>query len=190
MWFKDTGGQDAYKQLGPNRHIPWIASLKFYDSHALIFACYFRSIMSLLWEAQAESQRLPRIHPEELSNALAHSTVDKGEEERRLPGFATRPSRSGDVNVCSAPGEGRLFSQWNSLEFTESISELSCLWHCLWVKVVFRYYKCYCVEFFFFLVSNLEVSFLINGSIDTADILDEGWYGLLLLFFFFLFEEE
>lgn len=82
-----------------------------HDSHALIFACYFRSIMSLLWEAQAESQRLPRIHPEELSNALAHSTVDKGEEERRLPGFATRPSRSGDVNVCSAPGEGRLFSQ-------------------------------------------------------------------------------
>lgn len=38
----------------------------------------------------------------------------------------------------------------------------------------------------FFLVSNLEVSFLINSSIDTADILDEGWYGLLLLFFFFL----
>ena len=52
---------------------------------------------------------------------------------------------------------------------------------------MFRYYKCYCVEFFFFLVSNLEVSFLINGSIDTADILDEGWYGLLLLFFFFFF---
>lgn len=51
---------------------------------------------------------------------------------------------------------------------------------------MFRYYRCYCVDFF--LVSNLEVSFLINSSIDTADILDEGWYGLLLSVF--LFEEE
>lgn len=48
---------------------------------------------------------------------------------------------------------------------------------------MFTYYKCYCVDFFF-LVSNLNLSFLIYGSIGTADILDEGRYGLLLLFFF------
>lgn len=153
MWFKDTGGQDAYKQLGPNRHTPWIAPLKFYDSHALIFACYFRSITSLLWEAQAESQQLPRIHPEELSNKLARSLHRRqrrrGEKASRVCNTGLL-SRAGDVSVCSAPGGGRLFSQWNSLEFTESISELSCHWRCLWVKVVFRYYKCYCVEFFFF----------------------------------------
>lgn len=52
---------------------------------------------------------------------------------------------------------------------------------------MFRYHRCYCVDFFF-LVSSLEVSFLINSSVDTADILDEGWYGLLLSVF--LFEEE
>lgn len=52
---------------------------------------------------------------------------------------------------------------------------------------MFGYDKCYCVDFFF-LVSNLDVSFLIHGSIGTADILDEGRYGLLLSFF--LFEEE
>lgn len=37
---------------------------------------------------------------------------------------------------------------------------------------------------FFLLVNNLEVYFLINGGVEAAGILDEGQYGLPLLFLF------
>lgn len=54
------------------------------------------------------------------------------------------------------------------------------------MEVVLQYHKCYCVDFFFFfLVSDLEVYFLIKCSIWAVGVLDED-----RMAFTFIFEEE
>lgn len=80
MWFKNTGGRDAYKQLGPTDTSPGLHPWSFTIAMLWFFACYFRSITLLLWEAQAESQQLPRIHPEELRNMLHRRQGRRGEK--------------------------------------------------------------------------------------------------------------
>lgn len=151
----------------------------FYDSHALNFACYFRSTMSLPQEAQAEA----KSYQDSILRALTPCSVDKGRGERRLPGL-------GALRVIPAQG-------WRSKAFVEDFSlnethlglqrafreEVLFGTVCIEVEVALQYYKCYCVDFLF-LVSNLDVCFLINCSIRAVGVLDEDHYGLLLLFLF------
>lgn len=128
----------------------------FYDSHALIYACYFRSIMSLPQEAQAEA----KSYQVSILRALIPCSVDKGRGERRLRGF-------GALRVISG---AKHFVEYFSLNETrlglQRAFRKGVLFGavCLEIEVVLQYYKCYCVDFFF-LVSNLEVYSLINCSI-------------------------
>lgn len=152
----------------------------FYNSHALIFACYFRSMMSLPREVQAEAKR----YRGSILRACTPCSVDKGRGERRLPGLGALPAvPAQDDRIRKALLEDFSLNE-TRLGLLRAVQKGALFGTvCIEMEVVLQYYKCYCVDFFF-LVSNLEVYFLTNCSIRAVGVLDEDHDGLLPLFLF------